>query len=194
MTTRLPHVTLTAYNMGDVTETDYDYWINYVCEHIDEACQFEVEVDAAPFRGGPATDRIVGGSTTAYEDYERQVDAIREALRALWDSFCAGGWDEMERRAETMKRDRERWEVGPMTRIAQVMATVAEALRHQEKWVLVKTSIRLLDERAAFDCRHLAARRYPSSALVYQCTSCGAMLPVFSGAVVARRAGSSDAP
>jgi len=86
-TIKTPTVTLTAYNMGDVNEQDYTMWIDYVSDRIDAAAGFEVGVDAAPFRGGPDADQINYAT-------EAQRDAITEALRSLWDSWCATGWDE----------------------------------------------------------------------------------------------------
>ncbi len=77
-------VHLSAADTGFDDEADFDAWVDYVSEHIDDACGFRVEVTAAAFTGRNATfeDEI-----TAADD--GQVEAIREALRDLWDRGCA---------------------------------------------------------------------------------------------------------
>lgn len=79
-------VTLTSYNMGDVTEADYDAWISYVSARIDERTGLDVTVDASPFGCGSSEDCISG-----YEDEDdRQI--IQDTLYCLWDEFCADGF------------------------------------------------------------------------------------------------------
>jgi len=75
-------VTLTSYNMGDVTEADYDAWIQYVSDRIDERCGFEVDLDACAF-DRPAFTTAIAGATAAEEE------VIRAALAALWEEACA---------------------------------------------------------------------------------------------------------
>lgn len=77
-------ITLTACNMGDVTEADFDAWHRYVCDHIDEALGFEVhEVDQHPFANGPAKNTISGAT-------DEQEEAIREWLsHGGYEAFCA---------------------------------------------------------------------------------------------------------
>ena|SRR6185436_2848785 len=85
MTTTIATVKLTAYNMGDdATEKDFDAWVAYVSEELPERCGCRVDVDAFPFRGGPADDRIVAGD----EDLQ---DFLAEELRYLWADWCAEG-------------------------------------------------------------------------------------------------------
>ena len=77
-----PSITLTSYNMGDnATEADYDSFIAYVCDGIDALCGFEVEVDSSPFGRGPASD--------AFDGTDEQIETMRDAMRDLWDSWCA---------------------------------------------------------------------------------------------------------
>ncbi len=76
-------VTLTSYNMGgEATAADYDAWVRYVNEHIDERAGFTVQVDADRF-GTAGDDRISDAD-------DAQREEIKEALRSLWDSWCAG--------------------------------------------------------------------------------------------------------
>jgi hypothetical protein len=77
-------IQLTAYNMGEVDEADYDAWARYVVEHIDAGVGFEVdEVSQHRFVGGPAEDTIMGGT-------DKQRAAIREWLDVTgWEAFCA---------------------------------------------------------------------------------------------------------
>ena len=80
--TRTASVTLTSVNMGNVTEADFDAWVRYVSEHIDEATGLDVTVDAARF-GAAGADRIV-----AENDEDRAT--LRRAVGVdLWDAFCA---------------------------------------------------------------------------------------------------------
>lgn len=89
-------LTLTPYNMGEATESDYDAWVDYVSEHIDEACGFAVDVDACQFgRGQLFEDQIeVTGSADdvgACDERERIVTTVKEALASLWERWCAEG-------------------------------------------------------------------------------------------------------
>lgn len=77
-----PSISLTSYNMGDVTEADFDSWVAFVNERIDERCGFTVAVDGLRF-GESGDDRISGS------DEERET--IAEAVRVLWDEWCAEG-------------------------------------------------------------------------------------------------------
>lgn len=85
-------VTLTAANMGDVDETDFDLWTKFVTENIDEAMGFEVaEVEQHPFESGAARDTITGGTWA-------QREAIATWLSVTgWDDFCGEAWEKMRR-------------------------------------------------------------------------------------------------
>lgn len=69
--------------MGDADESDFDAWTAYVAEHIDLRCGFEVTVEQRE-RRDVQTDAVRAAS----EDDEQTV---REALAALWESWCAEG-------------------------------------------------------------------------------------------------------
>jgi hypothetical protein len=75
-------IILGSGNMGDVSEADYDAWTSYVAEHIDDRCGFVVD-EVLPRRFGETGDDSVRGAT------EEQREIVNEALRALWDDFCA---------------------------------------------------------------------------------------------------------
>lgn len=77
-------VTLTSYNMGDATESDFDAWASFVAARIDDATGLDVTVDQARF-GEAGKDEIRGNVD------DDMVETVREALRDLWDAFCADG-------------------------------------------------------------------------------------------------------
>jgi len=81
-----PSVTLTSYNMGDVTAFDFMAWADFVTENIDDACGFEVAVESYRFGESAARDYVSGATP-------EQEETIRHALRSMWDDFCGGAWD-----------------------------------------------------------------------------------------------------
>lgn len=86
------NVVLTAANMGNVDEVDFDLWAKFVAENIDAAMGFEVaSVDQCVFVGGMDRDMITGGT-------EEQREAIRSWLSATgWETFCGETWERMRR-------------------------------------------------------------------------------------------------
>jgi predicted transcriptional regulator YdeE len=77
---------LTSYNLGpNATEDDYDHWIGYVCQKINEVAGGGVVDEVEASRWGEAGEDRVTGATD-----EQKVD-IKEALETLWQSFCAEG-------------------------------------------------------------------------------------------------------
>jgi hypothetical protein len=85
-------VTLTAANMGNVDETDFDLWTKFVSENHEGALGFEIaEIDQHRFSGGPDRDTIHGGT-------EEDREAIRTWLAVTgWDTFCGEVWETMRR-------------------------------------------------------------------------------------------------
>ena len=85
-------VTLTAANMGNVDETDFDLWTKFVSENHEAALGFEIhEIDQHRFLGGPASDSITGGT-------EEDREAIRTWLSVTgWETFCGEVWERMRR-------------------------------------------------------------------------------------------------
>lgn len=81
MTKRSATVTLTSYDLGDVTEADYDAWTDYVTDQIDGRTGLDVTVEREPFAAS-GSDRI-----EARDEEDEQT--IREAIEALWVDFCA---------------------------------------------------------------------------------------------------------
>ncbi len=75
-------LTLTSANMGDVSEEDFDAWAEYVAARIDEKTGLDVSVEQARF--GEAGEDRHDNMVVAYG-----ADPIDEALRALWEDFCA---------------------------------------------------------------------------------------------------------
>jgi len=80
---RIPGVVLTASNLGDVSESEFNRWINFVADRIGEAVGFEVDIEAFSFNHGEARHRISANTSAEHV-------RIREALDALWDEWCAG--------------------------------------------------------------------------------------------------------
>lgn len=79
-------LTLTASNMGDVTEADFDAWGNYVATHIDARTRMDVTVVQSAFQNGTAEDRVT--CECPHHGCECE-DIVKEALQDLWVSFCA---------------------------------------------------------------------------------------------------------
>ena len=67
--------------MGSDSEEEFDAWVAFVQESIDEATGFEVAVEAA---GAKA----IQNDTIKAGDAEKQ-QIVKEALEGLWESFCS---------------------------------------------------------------------------------------------------------
>jgi hypothetical protein len=73
-------ITLGRDGMGSqADEADFDAWVTYVCEHIDEATGLDVDVEVRRL-GDVQNDAVTGTD-------DRQL--IHDAVRYLWDVFCA---------------------------------------------------------------------------------------------------------
>ena len=85
--TRRVAVTLTAYNMGDVNEDDFDAWARYVEEHLGEKLVGVAVRDVSQFvfGHGPDRDHVACDCPAGCEC----DGSVRDALRVLWDDFCA---------------------------------------------------------------------------------------------------------
>jgi len=83
-------VKLSAYSTGFADEADFDAWIDYVNEHIEEECAFgddvTIDVDAFALSGRGAGG---GHDEIDTDDDDEAREAIEEALRTLWDNGCA---------------------------------------------------------------------------------------------------------
>lgn len=70
--------------MGEVaTEADFDAWVAYVCEHIDEATGLDVAVETRGKRD-VQDDKILADGSGSGDSL-----TIDEALGTLWEAFCA---------------------------------------------------------------------------------------------------------
>lgn len=67
--------------MGEnATDEDFDAWVQFVCDRIDERCGFEVDVD------------VCDGDDSVYVgDDEDAASVVRGAKAALWREWCAAG-------------------------------------------------------------------------------------------------------
>jgi len=79
-------VKLSTYSTGFADEADFDAWVDYVNEHIEEECAFgddvTIDVDAFGDDGGDHDEIDT-------DDDDEAREAIEEALRTLWDNGCA---------------------------------------------------------------------------------------------------------
>ena len=79
-------ITLTlSQGLGPCTTVeDHADWVLYVCLHIDEACGFDVDVEAPPI---DVQDDGKPNSVTGGDDDQRAI--VLAAVETLWDRACA---------------------------------------------------------------------------------------------------------
>jgi hypothetical protein len=78
-------LTLTAYNMGDVSEQDFDAWATFVANRIDELTKLDVTVIQRAFQGGASEDKVTCDCPLGCDCR----DIVKETLHVMWDEFCA---------------------------------------------------------------------------------------------------------
>lgn len=77
-------IVLTSDAIGDCDPADYDAWVAYVGEHVDECCDVNATVEAQRYGMG-GRDRVSSRDESA-------VERVREWLKVQgWESFCARG-------------------------------------------------------------------------------------------------------
>lgn len=74
---------LSAANMGDVTEADFDAWTAFLAERIEDRTGLVVEVDQYSFSGAGAWSE---DSVKGADPDERE--AVQRAVQDLWNEFC----------------------------------------------------------------------------------------------------------
>ena len=125
-------IILSAANMGNVDEADFDLWAAYVAEKIDDLTGLSVDVDQARFGDG-SPDEVRGA-----EPDERET--VREAMHSLWESFCGEEWETRRKAHDAALRQAVQTTYGklreilargtrPSTRSAERSAEIAEARR-----------------------------------------------------------------
>jgi hypothetical protein len=67
----------------NATEVDFDSWVAYVCDRIDAACGFVVEVSERAARASLQANEVRGAT-------EDEQATIEDAKQDLWDDWCAG--------------------------------------------------------------------------------------------------------
>lgn len=72
-------LTIGSQNVGDISESDFDSYVTYVADRIDERTGLAVQIDST-FGGG--NDAIARATA-------EQADTIREAVQELWVEWCA---------------------------------------------------------------------------------------------------------
>ena len=79
-----PTLILARDGMGlQATEADFDSWVALVCERIDAACGFEVEVEVRR-RGDVQDNKILGA------EFDARAETIHRAIERIWDEWCSG--------------------------------------------------------------------------------------------------------
>jgi len=76
-------VTLSAYCTNFDNAADWDAWVDFVCDNIDDACGFEVDVATFPMFRCPELDEVVAPDADSEQ-------TIKDAIQRLWDDFCSG--------------------------------------------------------------------------------------------------------
>jgi len=76
-------VTLSAYCTNFVATSDWDSWVEFVCDNIDAACGFEVDIRTFPMFRCPFSDEVVAADNDAEQ-------MIKDAIQSLWNDFCSG--------------------------------------------------------------------------------------------------------
>lgn len=90
-TNRKATLTLTSYSCESAMdgEADFDAWTSYVAARIDERTGLDVTVDQTAWRNPGAFEDIIECQCDATDASCSCAADIREALRVLWDEFCA---------------------------------------------------------------------------------------------------------
>lgn len=77
-------VTLFADGMGDnATEADFDAFVAYVCDRIDDATGLNVAVEAERYG--------MAGVTRVQAETSEDEQTVRDAVQTLWERWCAEG-------------------------------------------------------------------------------------------------------
>lgn len=74
-------LTLGRSGMGSDSEEEFDAWVAFVMDNIDEATGLDVAVKAAGVRD-IQNDVIIS-------DDEGAKEVIKEVIQTLWDQFCS---------------------------------------------------------------------------------------------------------
>jgi hypothetical protein len=97
-------ITLTSYDVGDLSRADYDDWVTYVSRRLDDVDDVVVDADRFGTSGG---DRYHGGTSERREE-------LAELIQDLWAEWCdtgAGGGEYVDtlvtvRGVRLVRRDR----------------------------------------------------------------------------------------
>jgi hypothetical protein len=79
--TTIPTITISADGTDCSSGDDFDTYVSFVSDRIDDRAGFTVNVESAPFGEGGA-DRISGAD-------DAQRETIREAMQVIWQEWCA---------------------------------------------------------------------------------------------------------
>ena len=88
-TVRKAVIILGRDGMGEASAEDFDSWVAYVTDHIDQLTGLDVLVNERSPR--EVQDDYIRVEGTADSDPAADKAMVREALCSLWESFCADG-------------------------------------------------------------------------------------------------------
>lgn len=94
------NVVLSVANTGFDAESDWDSWVVYVDEHIDELVEDPVAVTwpsfAAACRNPTDKDVVRVAASVGPVETEALVALVRDAIQTLWERWCAEGAPDAE--------------------------------------------------------------------------------------------------
>ena len=90
-------IMLSSRSMCDVDPVDFDCWIRFVRENVDEACLVDADVGGFRFYGSPPSDEVRG------EDPDAVDRVCGWLMRGAWAAFCGAEWNRLRAEAEAVK-------------------------------------------------------------------------------------------
>jgi hypothetical protein len=72
----------------EADDADYEAWVAYVSERIDERCGFEVEVEESRPRDVQNDKITLCGFYVEGSNPTDEVEIVEDAVRVLWQDFC----------------------------------------------------------------------------------------------------------
>jgi hypothetical protein len=98
MATRIS-VVLSTVDTGFELEAEWDSWVAYVDEHLDELVGEPVEVDGISWRArrdAPHCDVIHVNDGVSMEEWDALMGRVKGGIAACWEGWCAEGVVEAE--------------------------------------------------------------------------------------------------
>ena len=113
-------IVLTSDGLVDGDPAEYDAWVDYVSERVDECCDVNATVEARRYGMG-GRDRVSSRDESA-------VERVREWLKVQgWESFCARGVDAAALAREVAAITTSAAEIAEIVRTARAEAAAEAA-------------------------------------------------------------------